>query len=99
MAWSSCWLHRSPAPDVVPGYVVHVKTTAGGISEYVAPDGISVLADDPPVHRHRCTTCGLRMVRGPAARDCFQLMSIYKVTRPAISTDILRMAVSSMQIA
>ena len=63
-AWSSCWLHRSPAPDVVPGYVVHVKTTAGGISEYVAADGISVLADDPPGDRRRCTTRGLQMVRG-----------------------------------
>ena len=64
MAWSSCWLHRSPVPDVVPSYVVHVKTTAGGISEYVAADGISVLADDPPGDRRRCTTRGLQMVRG-----------------------------------
>ena len=88
MAWSSCWLHRSPVPDVVPSYVVHVKTTAGGISEYVAADGISVLADDAR------TTDGA----GPAARRCFQIVSIYRVTRPAISTDILRMAVSSMQI-
>ena len=64
VAWSSCWLHRSPAPDVVPSYVLHVKTTAGGISEYVAADGISVLADDPPGDRRRCTTRGLQMVRG-----------------------------------